>query len=199
MLVSCPLSELLKDSDGDGLTDLLEEVLLLDPHNPDTDGDGIPDGIDPMPQVSDKGTTSPLSVVATHVAFQGAPEEDTTVHPPDSTGNKSEPLFITGYVVADRTEMGHAVDPSRRVVVLTRREAELAARKFGFIYADEIDGFQTNWDGSQAYFTWMDSRRSLDGASIFKRDGQGWHSHTYASWSSQRPVSSQTRSAEPSE
>jgi outer membrane protein OmpA-like peptidoglycan-associated protein/opacity protein-like surface antigen len=32
------------DSDGDGLTNTEEERLGTDPHNPDTDGDGIPDG-----------------------------------------------------------------------------------------------------------------------------------------------------------
>jgi outer membrane protein OmpA-like peptidoglycan-associated protein len=33
-----------EDSDGDGLTDDLEEQLGTDPHNPDTDGDGLTDG-----------------------------------------------------------------------------------------------------------------------------------------------------------
>ncbi len=32
------------DSDGDGLTDIEEEYFRLDPNNPDSDGDGIPDG-----------------------------------------------------------------------------------------------------------------------------------------------------------
>jgi hypothetical protein len=35
-----------KDSDGDGLTNRDEERLGQDPRNPDTDGDGIPDGQD---------------------------------------------------------------------------------------------------------------------------------------------------------
>jgi hypothetical protein len=32
------------DSDGDGLTDAMEEWLGTDPHDPDTDKDGMPDG-----------------------------------------------------------------------------------------------------------------------------------------------------------
>jgi len=35
-----------QDSDQDGLTDSREEALAQDPQNPDTDGDGIPDGAD---------------------------------------------------------------------------------------------------------------------------------------------------------
>jgi hypothetical protein len=34
------------DSDRDGLPDSKEATLALDPNNPDTDGDGIPDGLD---------------------------------------------------------------------------------------------------------------------------------------------------------
>ena len=38
------------DEDGDGLTDFAEACLLgTDPCNPDTDGDGVPDGVDPDP------------------------------------------------------------------------------------------------------------------------------------------------------
>jgi hypothetical protein len=35
-----------RDSDGDGLSDRKEATMSLDPNNPDTDGDGIPDGLD---------------------------------------------------------------------------------------------------------------------------------------------------------
>ncbi len=39
------------DSDKDGADDTLEEYLGTDPHNWDTDGDGLPDGLDPNPLV----------------------------------------------------------------------------------------------------------------------------------------------------
>ena len=37
------------DADGDGLTDLTETAFGTDPRRPDTDGDGVPDGLDPAP------------------------------------------------------------------------------------------------------------------------------------------------------
>ena len=52
-----------RDSDGDGLTDEQEQALGTDPDNPDTDGDGVPDGADPEP----KGTPPTLSVTASPV------------------------------------------------------------------------------------------------------------------------------------
>nr|MDQ3024393.1 hypothetical protein [bacterium] len=49
------LSDLRRDSDGDGLTDIAESRLLSDPYRPDTDGDGEPDRTDRAP------TTDPAS------------------------------------------------------------------------------------------------------------------------------------------
>lgn len=40
-----------RDSDADGLPDLVERRLGTDPRKPDTDGDGIDDGDDPIPNV----------------------------------------------------------------------------------------------------------------------------------------------------
>lgn len=45
------MAELRLDSDGDSLTDITERLLFTDHNNPDTDGDGISDDIDPCPNV----------------------------------------------------------------------------------------------------------------------------------------------------
>ncbi len=47
------------DSDGDGWTDAEEAIAGTDPHNPDTDGDGIPDPTDPNPLVPSTGSPTP--------------------------------------------------------------------------------------------------------------------------------------------
>jgi hypothetical protein len=43
------------DSDSDGWTDFEEERLTLDPGNPDSDGDGVWDGVDASPNYSSRG------------------------------------------------------------------------------------------------------------------------------------------------
>jgi Bacterial TSP3 repeat len=57
VLLTCSLPELMKDSDGDGLTDLEESRLGTDPANADTDGDGLRDGDDPTPLGAAKPST----------------------------------------------------------------------------------------------------------------------------------------------
>jgi hypothetical protein len=45
------IAEVTRDSDGDGVTDLVERRMGLDPANPDTDGDGHLDAVDPWPDL----------------------------------------------------------------------------------------------------------------------------------------------------
>ncbi len=53
-----------RDSDHDGLTDLMEARLGTDPMNPDSDGDGIPDGIDPWPNAPERALNDAEQVIA---------------------------------------------------------------------------------------------------------------------------------------
>jgi len=54
-------AELVKDSDGDGLSDAFELGLCLDPNQPDTDNDGLPDRQELVPANGLK-STSPCSI-----------------------------------------------------------------------------------------------------------------------------------------
>ncbi|MBI1334523.1 MAG: hypothetical protein GC165_16770 [Armatimonadetes bacterium] len=63
-----PDSKLKKDSDSDGLTDIVEQWIGTDPNNPDTDGDGIPDGIDKSPMAK-PATGDNLALQAALIPF----------------------------------------------------------------------------------------------------------------------------------
>jgi hypothetical protein len=47
------VEQIFRDTDNDGLTDIEERRLALKGNNPDSDGDGISDGQDPCPDLSD--------------------------------------------------------------------------------------------------------------------------------------------------
>ena len=52
------------DSDGDGLTDLVEARLGTDPNNPDTDGDGLTDAVDLSPNAAPRPRGDKEKIVA---------------------------------------------------------------------------------------------------------------------------------------
>jgi hypothetical protein len=65
MYLEFDLATLAVDRDGDGLTDIEEHRLGLDFSNADTDGDGVPDGRDPLPLVRYQpppGSDDPLAL-----------------------------------------------------------------------------------------------------------------------------------------
>src|SRR5436309_15066350 len=47
LYLEIPIAALTSDRDGDGLTDIVEEHLLLNPDKADSDGDGLDDSHDP--------------------------------------------------------------------------------------------------------------------------------------------------------
>ena len=70
LYIEVPLEMLERDSDHDGLTDLLERRIATNPDVPDTDGDGIYDGADDLPQVPAGGAINPLAGLVAEVLRQ---------------------------------------------------------------------------------------------------------------------------------
>ncbi len=105
-----------RDSDGDGLTDLVEERLGSDWRNADSDGDGIVDGKDNLAMV-------PLSNAK---PGPGAEVVAVVLNDEIKWGAVDTPVFLIG----DRRAFV-SINVSRRVVVLTEEESELYEKKFG--------------------------------------------------------------------
>jgi hypothetical protein len=68
-----PLLDVNRDSDGDGWTDIEEGRLETDPHDPDSDGDGMPDGADvcPLYPASKEEMGSETAVILAKAIFAG--------------------------------------------------------------------------------------------------------------------------------
>lgn len=73
-----------KDSDHDSLTDLMERRLGTDPHNPDTDGDGLKDGVDKNPLAAPRRLSEVEQILA--AAFEARPAQAPWHRSSDSGG-----------------------------------------------------------------------------------------------------------------
>lgn len=166
LFVELPWELLERDSDGDGLTDLAEERLLTDPHEADTDRDGLDDREDPLPHVVHSDATDPRAALMRAILE----ESDGG---PLATDNET-----TVFVVAPRAYF-RGTQPVRRTIVLSPEEHVASVTKFGSFFPTHIEPIMINRDGNLAFATW--SAGWNGGSGIFEKVGTEWM--TIGGWS----------------
>lgn len=115
LMLRCPLADLRRDSDHDGLTDLEEGRLATDPADPDTDHDGLRDGDDPAPLGADKPTT---------------PEQEVR----EAAYEQIVGRFVKGQLLIEKSK-GPRLDVrgvKYRLVTLRPDELDAYVKRFGF-------------------------------------------------------------------
>ena len=100
---ACVDEELSRDSDGDGLTDKQEERFGTDPFNPDTNGNGIPDGQDPSPWSRESMV---IALAATPLQNYGTHKELTITANVSIIAGQSAPRPIDGLQLTASTDLG---------------------------------------------------------------------------------------------
>ncbi|MES1240110.1 MAG: thrombospondin type 3 repeat-containing protein [Acidobacteriota bacterium] len=187
LFLDLPLAALARDSDGDGLTDLAEARLLTDPHLADSDGDGEVDGDDMLPAIPQStdasSATQALAAVVKKIARVGGRALVEGVEgTPDGVaccGRREGPPVIrpTVFFIGERALFA-GLRPDRRVVVLTREEADTASEAFGPFFPVSLSLFLFDHSGRRALVIWS---ASWEGGTLTleEKDGQwvvkeGW-------------------------
>jgi hypothetical protein len=188
LYLDIPWDELTRDSDSDGLTDLLEERIVTDPHDADTDGDAIPDREDGLPQVAFGGSITVeneiLATVLEGFSLGGGRIVLGVGGSDDAAANSCEirtsaidegVLFLVG----DRTAFA-PLTMNGRAVVLTNDELAAYTTKFGPIYPAQIRHFVVEHGGRRAMIelnqTWAGSTLLLT------KTEQGWQITEISGW-----------------
>jgi hypothetical protein len=191
LYLDIPLELLQKDSDGDGLTDLAEERLLTDPESRDTDGDGLEDGVDPLPNVPFRREGPPSASARALAAFladtwnvdRAAIIEGIPAGPRPLCCVKDRVRTVdekTLFLIADRG-LFSALEPTKRVVVLTADEAEAAEKKFGPFFPQRLGLFVFDRSGRRAYVVWDASWQG--GQTLLEEQADGtWKAEPTESW-----------------
>lgn len=191
LLLQIPFADLARDSDADGLTDLAEERLVTDPQSPDTDGDGLLDGNDSLPQVPwsavmDDGATA-LGAVLGRISGM---KSMAIVHEIPAPGDTLDDFMaragratLTGerttFMVADRQDF-RSLLTTRPTVVLTAAELALAEKKFGPIFAYRLPLFVLDHEQRRGFVIWDASW--VGGALKLRRSGSEWEVETVSDW-----------------
>jgi len=157
LYIELPWDVLRRDSDDDGIPDLVEERLGTDPRDADTDGDGIIDGKDGLPLVAFKPGMSTESEVLLTVLkdfylgggaiIVGMPSAPAEMNACDlRTSNVMEPTL---FLIGDRALFA-PVDINRRVIVMSPEEMAAYSAKFGPTYGGDVSLMMVSHDGMHA-------------------------------------------------
>lgn len=181
------LTDLRRDADHDGLTDLTEARMLTDPHAADSDGDGLNDAQDALPQVSSQGKKTiegqVLEAFLIHLLWsdQRMPAIVEGLHKPGVPGHHAQRAFedpaVTFLDAAPETLVG--VDLPMRVVPLSGAPLEKAQKRFGAFYPMSV--WVTPDDaGARAYIEWNEGWRG--GSAQGTRKGDHWEFVSLGDW-----------------
>lgn len=182
------LDDVAKDTDGDGLTDLLEARLLLDPSSRDTDVDGFSDRDDATPRLDDRLASTPLAEVynAFFEKFSEAKQPQALVVPPNRDGSvdsamgtpKPMDLEQTRFLAAPKGALA-GLRPLSYLITLTPAELDAAKKKFGPFYPMDLE-VHVSKDGKHGFVRWSEGWRG--GSVRFDRDAEGRWKSTDLDW-----------------
>jgi len=159
--LAADMRELQADGDGDGLPDLEEERLGTDPARRDTDGDGLDDGIDPLPTIPAGPATVSGEILSGRLCWNRICRSTVS---PEEVGAL--------YVLGDPGQFAGVRQAAGRVVVLTRKDHRAMRDRFGFMRAQSVEILVIDRAGGRAVVD------SLEGAVglvlLLERKGSGW-------------------------
>jgi hypothetical protein len=108
-----------RDSDGDRLTDRAERRLILDPDAADTDGDGLRDSVDPLPNIAYVASAPNREAMAAALRHILGPDYAISADADGSEGfaRRQADSLDTLYLVVDPADLA-GIGSDRRIVVL---------------------------------------------------------------------------------
>lgn len=188
--ITAPLSALRQDSDHDGLTDLVEERIVTDPNDPDTNGNGLKDGDDPLPQISSQGDApyaDMMAIVLSKVfgydraaivtGVGGDRGVDAALK--NIAERKPPPLSTTIFVQADPA-LFNGLSPPARIIVLDDASLKLYDQKFGKTYPVNLEHIWRSHDGKRVIVEWS---ASWTGGTLYLNRTDGtWSSVELSRW-----------------
>jgi hypothetical protein len=180
------LTDLYRDSDNDGLTDILEEKLGLNAFAADSDQDGLIDSKDPLPFVKFSAQHNEYSFLLDTIIQKvvGYEEQGIVVNPSDTKPislpedraniDKMYTLFLNG----NRDNYSNLQLPVR-TIVLSSEEISAIREKWGVFYPINIELF-VNKASTKAYVNW--SAGWTGGTIIFEKSHKRWKIKDESNW-----------------
>lgn len=177
------INQLVKDSDKDGLTDILEKALHTNYDNPDTDNDGITDALDLNPRYI--SNQSDLTVIYETLLNEYIPwdtigiEIESKVIPIELY---KEDSMQTVLIVTDNLDLLRIQPKKHRVIFLTKKEYEknrpifkTDLNKMNITPLFKVDGYTDTFIISKSFGTGGEEY-------LVKKTKKGWSIKLISAW-----------------
>lgn len=177
LAIQFDLSKITLDSDNDGLTNIVEEKMLLNPNNPDTDGDGIIDSKDKNPRFKSKKTAKSIlyEALMDKYVFENNSGYliDLSKLPKKriyrSIINNSISIFVTDDINIKGLELDNET-----LVVLTTSEYKAYKQKYPFSFAKKNFSKMFLCDNEKDVYMIKTSSCMSGGTYLIKKNDKGW-------------------------
>jgi len=177
LAIQFDLSKITLDSDNDGLTNIVEEKMLLNSNNPDTDGDGIIDSKDRNPRFKSKKTAKSILYEALMNKYVFEDNSNYLIDLSKLPKKRSYPQKYTNsisiFVTDDISIKGLELD-NETLVVMSSKEFKVYKQKYPFSFSikDLSKMFLCN-DEKDIYMV-SESRCMSGNTFIIKKSVKGW-------------------------
>lgn len=187
--IQLDLTKIIKDSDNDGLTDIVENKMLLNPNNPDTDGDGINDGEDKNPRfksiITDKSMLYETLIENFKPNKRGIMEID-IASPPAFKKNEMDSLYsnfktINLFITDDKDLQGLNLHDETMIIMSTEEYKDYKVKyPSHFIKSDYTQMFKCD----KKKDTYKIETSHLTGGSTFivQKTKKGWKIFMLSTW-----------------
>jgi hypothetical protein len=177
--IELDISKITKDSDSDGLTDIVENIMLLNPQNPDTDGDGITDAKDKNPRFKSKKTAKSILyevLMESHLYFDTDSYQINFSNLPQikkNIFNKEKRDLISIFVTDDKEVLGLQLK-NETLIVMSPKEYEKYKFKYPFSFNTQVFSKMFLCDGEDDVYIIEKSSCSSGSTYLIKKNDQGW-------------------------
>jgi len=177
LAIQFDLSKITLDSDNDGFTNIVEEKMLLNSNNPDTDGDGIIDSKDKNPRFKSKKTAKSILYEALMDKYVFENNSDYLIDlsklPKKRNYSSKSTNSISIFVTDDNDIKGLELD-NETLVVMSSKEYKVHKQNYPFSFGIKDISKMFLCNNEKDIYMVSESRCMSGNTFIIKKNVKGW-------------------------